>query len=101
MALNLQIATLTFSFLFGICFSVFLTLNHKIIYHSNKFIKTIGTILIVGLSNIIYFIGLKYIDNATFHPYMLFALVLGFYLEIIISKYIKKIIVKHKLKYVK
>ncbi len=94
MPLNIQIATLVFSFVFGIFFAFILTVNHKIIYNSNKIIKIIGTILIVALSNIIYFIGLKHIDNAAFHPYMLITLIIGFYLENKITNFIKTKYVK-------
>lgn len=94
MPLNLQIETLIFSFIFGILFSFLLTVNHKIIYNSNKIIKIIGTILIVAFSNIVYFVGLKHIDNAAFHPYMLIALITGFYIETFALKLIKNKYVK-------
>ena len=90
MPLNIQINSLLFSFAFGIVFSLFLDLNHKIIYSSKKLIKFIGTTLVVFLSVLIYFILLLKINNATFHPYELIMIVLGFIIENIIKNKIKK-----------
>ncbi len=81
MELNIQILSLTFSFIFGFLFSFFLNLNLKIIFSKNKFIKFLGTFLIILLSTLLYFIGLYKINNAIFHPYELFMIILGFYIE--------------------
>lgn len=90
MPLNIQINSLVFSFGFGIFFSLFLTLNHKIIYNSKKIIKFIGTALVVFSSVLLYFIILLNINNATFHPYELVMIVFGFYIENLIHQKIKK-----------
>ena len=90
MPLNIQIISLLFSFVFGIFFSFFLDLNHKIIYSTKKIIKLIGTTLVVFLSVLIYFICLLKINNATFHPYELIMIILGFLLENFIKNKIKK-----------
>ena len=81
MPLDIQINSLVFSFAFGLFFSAFLDLNHKIIYNSHKIIKLIGTSLVVFSSTLIYFIILLNINNAAFHPYELLMIALGFYLE--------------------
>ncbi len=81
MPLNIQINSLVFSLAFGIFFSAFLDLNRKIIYNSHKIVKLIGTALVVFSSTLIYFIILLNINSATFHPYELLLIVLGFYLE--------------------
>lgn len=95
MPLNIQIISLVFSFLFGIFFSLFLNINHKIIYNDKKIIKLIGTTLVIFSSVLLYFIMLRKINNASFHPYELIMIVLGFYLENLIKKIIKKANVKH------
>ena len=90
MPLNIQINSLIFSFAFGIFFSLFLDLNYKIIYNSKKIIKIIGTFLVIFSSVLIYFIILLNINNATFHPYELIMIILGFYIEKLIKNKIKK-----------
>lgn len=90
MPLTTQINSLLFSFAFGMFFSLFLDLNHKIIYSTKKIIKLIGTTLVVFLSMLLYFILLLKINNATFHPYELIMIVLGFLLENFIKSKIKK-----------
>ncbi len=89
MSLDVQIISLIFSFFFGIVFSLFLNINYKIIFSQNKIIKLIGTILIVFSSTLLYFIILKKINNAIFHPYELFMIVFGFYIENKVSKWCK------------
>ena len=91
MPLNIQIISLFFSFAFGIFFSFFLDLNHKIIYSTKKIIKLIGTTLVVFLSALIYFTCLLKINNATFHPYELIMIILGFLLENFIKNQISTI----------
>ncbi len=96
MPLNTQIISLLFSFIYGIFFSVFLDINHKIIYNSHKIIKLIGTTFVVFLNVLIYFILLLKINNATFHPYELIMIILGYILENIIKNKIKKIFSKSR-----
>lgn len=91
MPLNIQIQTLIFSFFFGIFFSLFLNLNKKIIYCKNKFIKYLGTFLIIIISMLLYFIGLRKIYYAAFHPYLILTLILGYILENILNTKIKKV----------
>ena len=89
MPLEIQLTSLIFSFIFGFFFSLFLNLNHKIIYNNKKIIKIIGTIIVVMISTLTYFIILEKIDNAYFHPYQLIMIILGFYLEIPIQTLFK------------
>ena len=90
MPLDIQINSLIFSFTFGIFFSLFLSINYKIIYSSKKIIKFIGTALVVFSSAFLYFIILLNINNAIFHPYEIIMIILGFYIENYIHKKIKK-----------
>ena len=90
MDLETQIITLLFSFLYGIFFSLFLRVNHKIIYNSKKWIKFLGTFLVVLISVLTYFILLRYINDAAFHPYCLIVLIVGYYLAQIIAKHFRK-----------
>jgi len=90
MDLYTQIITLLFSFLFGIFFSLFVGVNYKIIYNDKKWIKLLGTFLVVLISILIYFVLLRKINYAAFHPYLLLAIVLGFCLEKKIANHFKK-----------
>ena len=96
MALSIQINSLLFSFVFGIFFSLFLNINHKIIYNTKIIIKLIGTSLVISISILMYFIILLNINNATFHPYELIMIILGFIMENIIQKYLKSKLMKRK-----
>lgn len=90
MDLQTQIITLIFSFFYGIFFSLFISVNQKIIYHDKKWIKLLGTFLVILISVLVYFILLKKINFAAFHPYCLLVLGLGFYLEKRIAKHTRK-----------
>ena len=91
MALNLQIITSIFSFLFGMFFSLFLRVNYKIVYNSHKVIKFFGTFLVVMITVMAYFLLLQKLNNALFHPYHLILLIIGFTL----GHYLEQKIVKH------
>ena len=94
MILKLQILSLIFSFIFGFSFSLFLKLNDKIIHSKFKIIKYIGSFLIVLIGTISYFLGLQKINNSNFHLYLLIMIIIGYVIENIINKKIKRIIVK-------
>lgn len=92
MSLYLQIITSVFSFLFGMAFSLFLKINYKIIYNSHKIIKILGTFLVVMISMMTYFLLLQKINNALFHIYHLFLLILGFSLSnFLLQKIVKRL----------
>lgn len=90
MDLYTQIISLLFSFLYGIFFSLFTGVNYKIIYHDKKWIKLLGTFLVVIIAVLLYFVLLKKINDAIFHPYLLLMLILGFALEKRIANHFKK-----------
>ena len=90
MDLHTQIITLLFSFAYGIFFSLFTRVNYKIIYHDEKWIKLLGTFLVVMISTLLYFVLLLKINYGAFHPYCLLVLLVGFLLEHRIAKHFKK-----------
>lgn len=94
MNIKLQIITLLFSFIYGIFFSFFLSLNYKFIYSDKKIFKTIISFLVVIMSVLIYFIILKKINNGIFHIYEILCIILGFifdnWLIGVIAKVLKK-----------
>lgn len=90
--LNLQVASLLFSFVFGFCVSIMIDINYKI--NNNKITKIITTFLLVIINTLVYFIGLKYINDAYLHPYFILMIIVGIISEI----FLKRKIVKLKLK---
>lgn len=90
MKLNTQITLLIFSFIYGILFSILLSINYKIIYKSKKSFQIILTLLVIGISLFIYFIGLKKTNNLIVHPYAIIMVILGFIFECFIASKIKK-----------
>lgn len=94
MNLKTQILLVVFSFFYGVVFSIFLTINHKFIYSSNKFIKVFSSFLIILISVLAYFIGIKKINNAILHPYSILMVIIGFFVDICINRIIAKKIKK-------
>lgn len=94
MDIKVQIITLVVSFLYGIFFSFFLSLNYKFIYSDKKIFKIIISFLIVIINVLLYFIILRKINCGIFHIYEVLSLILGFIIENwlsgIIAKKIKK-----------
>lgn len=85
MILKIQILGLLFSLLFGFLFSLVLSLNNKFIYNSKAIIKLIFSLAIVVVGVLGYFLLLKNIIEGVFHIYFIFALLLGAYIESILS----------------
>lgn len=96
MNLKIQIISLLFSFLFGIFFSLFLKLNDRIIYNRFRLIRLFGSFLIVLVSVLTYFIFLQKINNSYFHPYLLFMIILGYFLENMLIDKIVTFVKRHK-----
>ncbi len=90
MNLTTQIISLIFSFSYGVLFSLFLDINHKIIYNPNKLIKYLGSFLVILISTLLYFLILKQINNANVHIYCLIVLSIGFCLYNFIASKLKK-----------
>lgn len=88
MNIKLQITTLLFSFLYGIFFSFFLSLNYKFIYSDKKTLKTIISFLFIIVCVLLYFIILKKINYGIFHVYEILMIILGFVLENLIVRFI-------------
>ncbi len=98
MTLQIQIQTLLFSFLFGICFSAFLTFNYKLIYHEKKRYKITSTFLLIIGGILIYFIGIRRVNEGIFHPYSALVIIIGFCLEHFIHTFLAKKIALRKKK---
>lgn len=89
MPLHEQIATLFASYLFGIFFSLFLSINYHIIYESKKIIRIAGTFLFVSFTVMVYFILLQKINHGILHPYSLLVILCGILTEHYGERFIK------------
>ena len=78
MELKTQIISLTFSFVFGIVFSIFTNLNYRFLFCKNKVFKIIITIVYVIDAALLYFLILKKINNGVIHSYFLLLIAVGF-----------------------
>lgn len=86
--LNIQIKLIFFSFSFGFFFSAFFELYNYIISNKKELFKIISSIFFVGISSVIYFVGIQKISNAIFHIYSIISVVLGYIVYDIIIKII-------------
>lgn len=94
MNLKTQIVLIIFSFFYGFIFSIFLNINYKFIYSSNRFIKILSSFLTIIIAVLIYFISIKKINNAILHPYSIIMVIIGFFVDICINRIIAKKIKK-------
>lgn len=78
MSLNIQIKTIVLSLLYGIFIYYLLFFNKKILYNKKLFIKIIGTLSIVILITLLYFLLLKNINNGYFHIYELLLIIMSY-----------------------
>jgi len=90
MNIKIQLITIAISFLFGILFSIQLSLNYKLIYSNKKIYKIIFTFLIVLVNTLLYFILLRKFNNGILHIYGIIFIILGFIIEI----FVKSLVVK-------
>lgn len=90
MNIVLQIKSLAFSFVFGFFFALMISFFYKLLYSKRAIIQIITSLVLVSVAVLIYFLGLKNINNARFHIYEIISIVVGYSLETIISGKIAK-----------
>lgn len=90
MILEVQIKTLFYSFLFGIYFSLFVTINYKMTIKLKKVYRIISTFLVIFINIILYFIMLMKINNGIIHLYSILVIILGSFLEYYIYNLFEK-----------
>ena len=78
MSLNIQIKTIIASIIFGIFLYYYLKLNKKIIYSNKKYIKIIGTFILVIFISAIYFLIIYKINYGVFHIYEILCIIFGY-----------------------
>ena len=84
MILSIQIYSFLYSFCYGVFFFILLEINYKIIYSENKYIKVIGTLVFILFNSLLYFIGLKSINNGIIHIYFLLTVLCGYFFSFFI-----------------
>ena len=90
MNLKTQVILIIFSFFYGFIFSIFLNLNYKFIYSYNKILRVLSSLFVVIIAVLVYFIGIKKINNAILHPYSILMIILGFFVDISLNRIIAK-----------
>ena len=90
MNLKIQIILTIFSFFYGFLFSNFININYKFVYNSKKVIKILSSLFIILIAVLVYFIGIKKINNAILHPYSIFIVIVGFFVDICLKRIIAK-----------
>ena len=77
MNLIVQIKTILVSFLFGVFSMFFFLWNRKLLYHKDKYIKLISTVVIYLLLLFLYFAIILKINNGYFHIYEVLFIFIG------------------------
>lgn len=77
MILTLQIKSLAFTFIYGIFFAFTYNKNKKILLNNNLVFKIIINLLFMSNHALIYFIGIRTINNCILHIYLPIFFILG------------------------
>lgn len=98
MNLKLQIISLLFSCLFGIYFFIGLEINDSVVAKAKIKFQILSHFLYVFVNTLLYFILLRKINNAIFHPYEILMIIIGYIVGFYLFQYIdKKYHIKEKL----
>lgn len=89
MNLKIQCFSFLFSFLFGIFFFLILYFHRKFLFTNLKIFKFINPFVFVLDMSLLYFLGLKKINEGKIHIYFLFVFLIGCYCSCKIMKYIQ------------
>ena len=94
MILEIQIKMLLFSFVYGFFFALLISIFSRWLYNNKIFIRIIFTLFFVFSNTIIYFLGMRSINEAIIHPYAILMLIAGYLIEIFVSRVIAKYLKK-------
>ena len=76
--LGIQIKLITFSFIFGFFFSIFIEILNKKTYKCKSYVKLFLSFISIFICTFIYFEGIEKIGNAIFHIYSIVSIIVGF-----------------------
>lgn len=77
MSLDIQLYSLGFSFIFGLVFCLLIKINYKFLFMSKKVIQIIGDFVFLIDMSLLYFLGIKIINNGILHIYFFIMFILG------------------------
>ena len=86
MTSKIQLITLGISLIYGFLFYYLYKINYKIIKGKKRFYQSLITILFMYNIVLIYIIIIFKINNGIFHPYFFIMMILGFYLNVKLTK---------------
>ena len=92
MNLKVQIITIIFSLIFGFLFSLIINVIKKWLFKINKFLQLFISLLLTFFMALVYFYILLKLNNAIIHPYFIFVFILGYYIETLVNKLFKRIV---------
>lgn len=91
MNLKIQLLSFGYSFVFGLIFSGLVRFNYKVLFFTKKHIQILGNFLFLLDVSLLYFLGIRYINNGILHIYFLILLLMGWYIgNVILDKILKK-----------
>ena len=92
MNLKIQIITIIFSIFWGFIFSFIINILKKWLFKINNFLQLVISFLITILMALAYFYMLLKINNGIIHPYFMFSFIFGYYIETLVNKLFKRIV---------
>lgn len=90
MSLNIQIYSFAFSFVFGMIFSLLIKINYKLLFFSKRGVKIFSNFIFMVDVALLYFLGIKLINNGILHIYFFIVFLLGWLVGNFIIDKIKK-----------
>lgn len=87
---SLQLLSFLVSFLFGIVFSFFSRYHYDMVYSLKTLPRYVLTFLFILDMSLFYILLLYYVNDGTVHLYFVAVTFLGYFLEKVLSPYVKK-----------
>ena len=82
MNIKIQIYSFIFSFFMGIFLYIISLLNYKIIFKKKTYLKFLYTLLVMLDYNLIFLVGLYYINDGIIHIYFIITLIIAFLISV-------------------
>lgn len=82
---NIQLLSITFSFIYGLIFFLITRFNFYILKDTSKYIETPVTFMLVINVAIIYCILMYHINNGYIHIYFIFSVIAGYIFSYILK----------------
>ena len=79
MSLKIQLFSFLFSFVFGLFFSLLIKINYRFLFMGKRWAMVIGDFIFLLSMSILYFLGIKFINEGVVHIYFFILFILGWY----------------------